>query len=121
MNSQVLHRENTEILVDRRKELSLLQTWQNMGKKALIDREVVTRGVTEWKSWVIEMHSAKWQEAVKIVILVQRNANLAQMFAALNLSRRFPCSLNRRQQQTNENGNQHNDDQQFNQCECFPP
>ena len=48
-----------------------------------------------------------------------RQGNLFEIVGALRFSSRFSCRLNSRDKQTNENGDNRNDDQQFYQSESI--
>jgi hypothetical protein len=54
---------------------------------------------------------------MRVVVVVQGQADLLQVILALRAARRFAGLLHGRQQQCNQNGDNRNDDQQLNQCE----
>jgi hypothetical protein len=55
------------------------------------------------------------------MVIMQCQADLLQIVAALQSSRRLARRLHRRKQQRNENADDRNDDQKFNQRKRLPP
>jgi hypothetical protein len=51
---------------------------------------------------------------------VNREAELPHVVGTLRSRGRFANLLNRRQKQTNQDGDDRDDDEQLNECECTP-
>ena len=62
--------------------------------------------------------AALWQRAVRIVIVVQCEADLLQIISARNATSRFPGRLHSGKKETDENRDDGDHDQQFDQREA---
>ena len=89
----------------------LVQLRQYLGEPA----EVVVRIGAEL-DWPRLVHAARRQHAMRRVIVVQRQRQLAQVVAALHPPRGFPRLLHRRQQERDQQRDHSHHHQQFDQC-----